>query len=291
MINDFLDYVLEDFADYVESQEDLCKLRDTHFDAGRIPDYTDINIQQLYLLRYAYAYAFEYKYMYKHLLRRFPRFRSIEVSSIGCGSMIDYWALSRVIEKPCSIRYRGVDTIKWFYQFPIRTNDSVEFYHENALDFFNQEILSSDIYIFPKSISEFSQNEVEQIASHFTADSIIKDQVHFMFSLRIDEGSMARDAQKTDVIYRNMLDIGFHTEDPSNRYYHFGDEVNGKNIHHVDTDFKLPNATIDFLKELYTNCPHFEQCVNQNGCRSRLGRYPILKCRYAAWQVFSFERE
>ena len=28
-----------------------------HFNAGRIPDYSDINIQQLYLLRYAYAYG------------------------------------------------------------------------------------------------------------------------------------------------------------------------------------------------------------------------------------------
>ena len=65
MINRFLDNVLAEFEVFVQSGQDLCKLRDTHFDAGRIPDYSDINIQQLYLLRYVYAYAFEYKYMYK----------------------------------------------------------------------------------------------------------------------------------------------------------------------------------------------------------------------------------
>lgn len=50
-INDFLDDVLLDFDQYVRSGSSLCKLLDTHFDAGRIPDYTDKNIQQLYLLR------------------------------------------------------------------------------------------------------------------------------------------------------------------------------------------------------------------------------------------------
>lgn len=105
MINDFLDNVLADFEVFIQSGQDLCKLRDTHFDAGRIPDYSDINIQQLYLLRYVYAYAFEYKYMYEFLLQRCHHFDSIEVTSIGCGSMVDYWSLSRVVGDSCTMRY------------------------------------------------------------------------------------------------------------------------------------------------------------------------------------------
>ena len=64
-INDYLNGILKDFKAYVNSQKELCELLDVHFDAGRIPDYSNLHVQQLYLLRYAYAYAFEYKYMYK----------------------------------------------------------------------------------------------------------------------------------------------------------------------------------------------------------------------------------
>lgn len=290
MINDFLDNVLMDFMAFLLSGQDLCKLRDTHFDAGRIPDYSDINIQQLYLLRYAYAYAFEYKYMYRFLLRRLPQLNTIEVTSIGCGSMVDYWALSRVVGDSCTIDYRGIDIIDWYYQFPARPWDSVEYYHKNAIDYLRQYELSSDVYIFPKSISEFSLNEVEQMAECFSPDSIVKDRIHFMFSLRNDQGSMARDTQKTKKLYNKLLQCGFYTADVENRFYHFGSEVSDKTIHSVDSDFKLPRTTIDCLGNLYEFCPQINQCIQRQGCKSRLARLPILRCKYAAWQVFSFER-
>lgn len=252
MISDFLDRVLEDFMTYIQSGQTLCKLRDAHFDAGRIPDYADINIQQLYLLRYVYAYAFEYKYMYQHLLESLPRFNTIEVTSIGCGSMVDYWALSRVVSNSCTIDYQGIDTIQWFYQFPSRPRDSVAYYRANAIDFLEHESLSSDIYIFPKSISEFSLNEVIQISECFSAKSILKDKIHFLFSLRTDQGSMSRDTQKTQILYKRLVKCGFYTTDASDTHYEFGVDVREKNIHSVDTDFKLPHTTIDCLKELYS---------------------------------------
>lgn len=42
---------------------------------------------------------------------------SIEVASIGCGNMIDYWglveALGEIGSGECYIKYRGIDTIDW----------------------------------------------------------------------------------------------------------------------------------------------------------------------------------
>lgn len=228
--------------------------------------------------------------MYQFLLRKLPPFQSLEVTSVGCGSMVDYWSLSRVVGDSCTIDYRGIDTIEWFYKFPARPWDSVEYFCGNAVDYFEQEELSSDVYIFPKSISEFSLNEVAQIAECFSPNSILKDRVHFLFSLRTDQGSMARDTQKTQLLFNQMLLCGFQTSDKGTGYYHFGADVKDKNIHNVDPDFMLPGAIIDCLKELYEFCPDYSSCINQQGCQSRLGRYPILKCKYAAWQVFSFER-
>ena len=69
-INDYLDDILEEFEDYVHSGIRLCDLKSVHFDAGKIPDYSNIHVQQLYLLRYAYAYSFQYKCMYRTLLDR-----------------------------------------------------------------------------------------------------------------------------------------------------------------------------------------------------------------------------
>ena len=95
-INDYLDDILEEFEDYVHSGIRLCDLKSVHFDAGKIPDYSNIHVQQLYLLRYAYAYSFEYKCMYRTLLDRTNFRKNISVTSIGCGSMLDYWALANL---------------------------------------------------------------------------------------------------------------------------------------------------------------------------------------------------
>ncbi len=288
LINDFLDAVLYDFKLYINSGENLCKLLDTHFDGGKIPNYSDINIQQLYLLRYAYAYAFEYKYMYKSLIRSQPYQNMIEVTSIGCGSMIDYWSLSRVIEDRCMINYNGIDTINWNYKFYEKPKDSISFYCMDVTDYLHSRGITSDIYIFPKSISELSLEKVKQIADCFCKDNISKDRFHLMFSLRTDEKNMSLDAHKTEILCDKLLDNGFNTKDRINKYSCFSNDIKNKNIHSIDIDFKLPCAVIDFIKELYSFCPDFYQCINSDTCRNKLSRYPILKCKYSAWQVFFF---
>lgn len=289
-INRFLDNILIDFDQYVMSCQDLCKLWDAHYDAGRIPNYSDVNIQQLYLLRYAYAYAFEYKYMYQLLLYSIPLPDEITVTSIGCGSMVDYWSLTRAVGDRCTIDYRGIDTIDWHYKFSARALDTVVYYRENALDYMQQNYAPSDIFIFPKSISEFSLREVEQLTKCISEKNMLKDRVHFLFSLRNDQGSMARDMQKTKALFNMLIDRGFQTRSKNNMYYQFGEDVQGKTIQSVDSDFNHPGKIIDYIKELYAACPKFDQCVKKEGCQKRLGRFPMLKCKYAAWQIFSFER-
>ena len=49
-INDYLDNILIDFESYARSGVKLCDLKSVHYDAGRIPDYSSLHIQQLYLL-------------------------------------------------------------------------------------------------------------------------------------------------------------------------------------------------------------------------------------------------
>ena len=290
-INEYLDNVLNDFAAYVHSEGTLCTLRDAHFDAGRVPDYSDIHIQQLYLLRYAYAYAFEYKRMYENLLSRINPIDSIKVTSIGCGSLIDYWSLVHTVKNWCRIVYRGIDTVNWNYKIPSRNNDDVVFCIDDAVSFFEKaNELSADVYIFPKSISEFSERNIFEISRCFTDDSISNNVIHFMFSLRNDPGSIMRDARKTKILYDRMVECGFQTNDRNDKYCHLSDSYEGKSICKVDEDFFNPRNVIDFLKELYAECVEYGVCPCSTDCENRLGRFPILNCRYAAWQIFTFER-
>ena len=289
-INDFLDSVLSDFEMYIHSGQDLCKLWGTHYDAGKIPDYSDINIQQLYLLRYAYAYAFEYKTMYSHLFAQSVLPNNVEVTSVGCGSMVDYWSLERVIGSRSAISYRGIDAIDWHYKFPVKATDSANYFCGDAMAFFENNALTSDIYIFPKSISEFTATDIQSLANCFTAERVLKDKVYFLFSLRTDPGSIQRDSVKTSIIYNRMIQCGFHTEDQRGQFYHFVDSIKGKKIREVDNDFAHPGSVIDCLKELYAECVGFNSCPKKEDCKNRLGRWPILNCNQAAWQLFTFER-
>jgi len=290
-INRYLDIVLNDFQKYVGSQNELCDLLNAHYDAGKIPDYSNCHVQQLYLLRYAYAYAFEYKYMYRRLMGRMNSNERLNVTSIGCGNMLDYWSLSHAVNSRHSVTYTGIDTIEWSYAFEPRPCDNVELIIGDAISYFQQQaVLSSNVYMFPKSISEFSIDEIKTLAECFTTDRISHQTIHFMFSLRVDPRSLERDMNRTSVIYETLLDNGFHTSDKENTYFGFRDDIKGDYIRNVDDEFYHPSDVIDYIKDLFDRCDSIEDCPDSQECRSRLNRWPILKCQYAAWQIFSFER-
>lgn len=47
-ITQYLQEVYEDLQKYVDNDVCLCKFKKLNFEAGSLPDYEDINIQQLY---------------------------------------------------------------------------------------------------------------------------------------------------------------------------------------------------------------------------------------------------
>ena len=49
-ITQYLQGIYEDLQSYIDNDVRLCKFKELNFEAGALPDYTDINIQQLYLL-------------------------------------------------------------------------------------------------------------------------------------------------------------------------------------------------------------------------------------------------
>lgn len=294
-INDYLDEIFYDFVAYLDEGHELCDLKSVNFDQGRVPDYEDIHVQQYYLLRYAYAYAFEYKRMYETLFERFIPHGSLDVTSIGCGTMIDYWALARVLKQGpypnVSVNYMGIDLIDWYYQIPERKKDTVTFCQNDVLDEFIQyESLNSDIYFFPKSISEFSDDEYEELCKIFEETPISVDQLHILISVRSDQGSLKRDLQRAEQLRGAIVKNGFVTDDHCRRFWTVDNE--DEKIRSADSDFSHPADIVDTLKELNIRCIHYQEHHTNcsKDCINRLNRWPILKQNQVRFLILSFER-
>lgn len=291
-INDMLNDVLDDFKNFVENANSLCELKDLRFDGGHTPDYSNQHIQQYYLLRYAYAYAFEYKWMYRKLLHSYDTIpEKLDILSIGTGSMLDYWAISQLLQGRKQINYKGVDTIDWKYKIEAENDDKVEFINKDINSYF-EEFSSNmdfnpDIYIFPNSISELNPNDIVKICNQAKNKICNKHNVYFLFSLRTDKASMNIDMIRTSLIYDTLIEMGFSTKDKKDVYISIKDESQDKKIYEIDNSFVQPSNVIGYLKDLPQKCNDLKSDNCKNNC---LERMPILKCRYMKYQIFSFER-
>ena len=128
---------------------------------------------QLYLLKYAYAYGFEYLAMCNEFIKDFADKEEISVVSLGCGTMLEYWALANVLnmrekdeadkgeaEKKVFwpiVKYLGVDAIKWNYSMETeeRDRDRVKFSQESFEHFLQDKTINliHMMYIFSRNQS------------------------------------------------------------------------------------------------------------------------------------------
>lgn len=281
-INDYLGGVLEGFQAYLREGHQLCDLKALNYDQGQVPNYEDLHVQQYYLLRYAYGYAFEYKGMFGVLLERGAFDETISVTSIGCGAALDYWSLVRMLEQRnqahVSVQYTGIDLVSWNYRFQTRGCDRVAFYTGDAAQTLAKNVrLESDVYVFPKSISEFSDNDFQRLCGVFQTAPILKDAFHILASIRTDENSQERDFQRIRQLRCAIVENGFQADDSRDKLY-IAQEPE-KKIRQTDSDFKHPSDVVDCLRKLNTCCSHYQngQGNCQPDCRERLIRWPILK--------------
>lgn len=295
-INDYLSGILRGFQAYLNEGHPLCDLKFLNYDQGRIPDYEALHVQQYYLLRYAYGYAFEYKGMFQTLLERDTFEEKISVTSIGCGAALDYWALVRVLEQRnrghVSIEYTGIDLVCWSYRFQARSHDRVVFHTGDAvqkLADFDQ--LNSDVYVFPKSISEFSDDHFQRLCDVFRTAPIQKDTLHLLVSIRSDENSQQQDFQRIRQLRCAIVENGFQVDDSKDKHYIAKSPE--EKIRLTDSDFKHPSDVIDCLKKLNTCCSHYQndQRNCQPDCKKRLIRWPIINQGQARFGILSFERK
>ncbi len=294
-ITEYIQQIYEDFSEYYDEGHNMCELKKLTFEAGGLPDYNSKRMQQFYLLRYAFAYSFEYSCIYDDILKDFKEKPRIEVVSIGCGAMIDYWSLVYSLiqhrMQECSVRYDGIDKIDWNYKIKPRKNDKVHFNLENAKKTFaKNEKFVYDVYFFPKSISEFDEGEMSIMIDALSQKPIVKDTIYFCISIRSDQGSMDRDMKKTKKIIRALEKNNYVTSTSHNTYTHFKEN---KGIVSIDGAFCYPTDALEYIKNLNTKCKMYlangENCKKK--CSSYLSRYPILRTGNICYQIIKFERK
>ena len=267
----------------------LCGSRSLRFNAGNLPDYTDDILQDVYILRYGLAYAHEYKRMYKRLLESMIPGRTLEVTSLGCGNMVDYWSLKRVLPSECHVRYHGVDAIDWNDKFAACDGDHIDIAHQDITNYLAEcDSLSSDVYVFPKSISEIKDDKIEDICRTIGEKGFAKDEVHFLFSMRANQYSLDRDMAKTDKICAEIRAAGMMPDGKSGSLYTGPDKM----IYNCDSDFNIDRLkkSYDMLNNLPYMCDNYHSgCCSCDLCAENRNQ-PMLKTKYIRYQIFTFRK-
>lgn len=165
----------------------------------------------------------------------------------------------------------------------------MRYYLENAKTCLERtRQLASDVYFFPKSISEFADSEMRDIIEAFRTKPIVKDVIYLCISLRKNEYSQEIDILRTRQIYDALVENGFEPDKNYDDYMDFPDNLA---IYTCDNSYIYPDTALEYLKHLNEKCENY---INTGeNCDSRcsyLHRWPVLKTGMMCYQVIKFER-
>ena len=152
------------------------------------------------------------------------------------------------------------------------------------------DYLDSDIIVFPKSISEFSPDGINELCRCFQEKENRKDTFYLLISLRADKSSQNRDMLKSKRLYDSITAAGYETSTNSGTFYSF--KLKDKKIREIDSIFFHPQAEVDLLQTVNTYCKKYNEFGKNcsEDCVKRLNRWPMLSCRSLQWQLFEFTR-
>lgn len=286
----YINRVYTDFENDLEKMDSLCAITTLNYQNGFLPNYTDIHVQQLYLLKYAYAYAYEYYLMYNKAVRDLGISGRVSVASLGCGAMVDYMGLVSLKDsRPLEISYTGVDRVDWSYKPEVCAEDQVSLNVWTTIDDYLRDLeeLKEDIYMFPKSISELSMEEVAHISDCFRCKRNQKDRFSICISLRKSDMHLEEDLRKAEMI-QSAVTAGGYTQGVENNCFFYIPEDCG--IKKIEKNYSYPDKAVEVLKGLGNRCRAKYHCGCRPQCVAGMNRYPMLRTREICYKVMIFER-
>lgn len=146
--------------------------------------YDKLQLDSLYMARYAYVYSFEYKEIYSHILDLLDK-TSPKVLTIGTGQGLDYFGLVKAMKQniiDLPICYTGADINEWACHVTPRAQDQDSFkfligneYTKTLND--NKGKESYNVLFFPKMLEEISRIKssafIDNIISSITMDNTV----------------------------------------------------------------------------------------------------------------------
>lgn len=282
-IKTYLNKIYNDFKSHIAINP-LCELKGIDFASTLLPDYNNVHLQQLYLLRYAFAYLFEYKRIFVKKLPQHKMFGDpdLNILSIGCGSYLDYWGAIEAIAKnklQSKVKYLGIDKVKWEYTIESRKQDTLNFYEGDITKYLSEiSTLNCNFIVFPKSISEFDKETFRQICFLIRRIKFTQKHIVLLVSLRNNVTNCLSDLSRVD-----ELVAAFNAN--KHHIYTFKNYEKGKcyivgndGIRAYDDSFVYPQEINDALSALITNCTNYimrgKSCSN---CERLLNRRPVLR--------------
>lgn len=291
LLSDFFDKslnrIFKDFKKNLSKIENLCDLKGLRFNSGHIPDYSIEIVQQLYLLRYAYAYITEYKYIFDRLFKlNFIEPKDAKVYSFGAGCGLEFYGLYfSLVEQGLKIKdtgfYQGIDLINWSYSDLLKLTPDIII---NDVEFLDKIDPSYNIYMFPKSIGEFSVGEFDHVKDLLTNSISTQKKIVLISSFR---ESTPKDYIRFKQICKILDNKGYNSLDDRKEYWGFkkGTAVYSQNFTHFPDEIK------NFITDLLNYCKLEKKQSCNSECSEVLNRCnPILTLAYVSYNVLRFEK-
>jgi hypothetical protein len=292
-IEKYIQEVFGPFKAHLDSNIKLCSLKSVNYDLNQLPDYSDIHIQEYYLLRYAFAYTFEYRLMFSSILEKIPWYNpnpTLKILSIGCGNGLDYWsAVSAATHKGLNskIKYLGIDIIEWKYRFCKREHDEMSIEICDAVEYLkSKDELDCNIIVFPKSISEFSADTFKEICNSLKRVKFPSYSLRLLISVRSTDSHTKKDMDRVAAIVKALQ------ENEVKRFVAIDDylgpcvKLEKVGIRSIDKDFKYPENAKECLFKLDKMCESYKLIGRscQDCDTSKLTRKPIFTTEKVAYK-------
>jgi len=272
----FLENICKDFSNDILTLPSLCNLKKLRFDnPNEQPDYSDITIQRLYLLRYAYAYFSEYYYLYDCLFKKYQN-NQVKILSIGTGCNIDYYAayFASIINY-VNLDHFGIDIIDW------KDKQNLDNYNNFILSDIAKvdlsQFIDTDIIIFPKSLCELPEKTVKAFFKNIQKQSFKCNSIYLISSQR--SCYLNQDSTRFNQLVQSFEQIGFTKKK--------GKIVtapqNYTSFYHI-VNFSYPDHICILLESLAQYCKNINNCPNGKGrgicdTGNQLNRSPMLSPR------------
>ena len=282
-IKDKMKIIFSDFLDNV-AKESLCDLRSFSFKGQKLPNYSNLKHQQLFLLRYFPAYLCEYKYLYGKVHQE-ARLSEYNVLSIGCGCFLDYHGLAFALPtSPKPIRYTGIDIVNWYYNDIFFDSNIVEFSEILIENYQFPEVVDYNIIFFPKSISEISNKGFNILLENLQKVKFTSDCIYIISS------SMDKGYEHDEAKYKRLIEClkknGFNCNNYESTW-----ELKNQAFCNLDGHFYYPDEVKRYLTTLHKNCLKYEK--NNSSCWDKceeISRWPILTTKHVSFLINLLER-